>query len=230
MFKIMSASGKIAGVIAFSGFIFAMTTVKIPQKALAMNVCRIADPNDVSLNVRDRPNGKLINSLRNGREVYIHKIGYDKKGRSWARVGGYYKGRYRNWGWVFRRYIDCYSSTTSITEADKFRFQIRNCKRTKGEVICGLIITNTTDRNQEISFSVEDGRAIDVSGNVYDISTIRLGRKSDYAVSTTLTPRIPTKVNYYFAIPWGINRLEAIEFEYYNNGNRKLAIRNIQIE
>ncbi|MBD2181133.1 SH3 domain-containing protein [Planktothrix sp. FACHB-1355] len=75
----------------------------------AESVCQVTDPTGTPLNVRDRPNGRIINTLRNGREVYIQEISYDNKGRPWAKIGGYYNGQYRVWGWVIREFISCYN-------------------------------------------------------------------------------------------------------------------------
>ena len=46
----------------------AMLSIALPARA---EMCRIADPTDTSLNVRDTPGGKVINKLRNGRKVFI---------------------------------------------------------------------------------------------------------------------------------------------------------------
>jgi len=78
------------------------------QPVNAKTVCQVTDPTGTPLNVRNSPNGKVVNALRNGREVYIHEIAYDDRGRPWALVGGYYEGIYRTWGWVFREFISCY--------------------------------------------------------------------------------------------------------------------------
>lgn len=71
-------------------------------------VCQVTDPTGTPLNVRNSPNGRVINALRNGREVYILKTSYDSQGRTWVFVGGYYRGEYRVWGWVLREFISCY--------------------------------------------------------------------------------------------------------------------------
>lgn len=78
--------------------------------ANAEKVCKVTDPTGTPLNVRDEPNGRVINSLRNGREVYIEDTLYDNQGRPWVKIGGYYNGKYRIWGWVFREFISCYDS------------------------------------------------------------------------------------------------------------------------
>jgi hypothetical protein len=78
--------------------------------AKAETVCKVTDPTGTPLNVRDTPNGRVINTLKNGREVSINQISYDSKGRPWAKVGGYYNGEYRVWGWVLREFISCYNN------------------------------------------------------------------------------------------------------------------------
>ncbi len=93
--------------IAASLLILGAVTVALPAKA--ESVCKIADPTGTPLNVRDQPNGRVINSLRNGREVYIEDTVVDDQGRSWVKIGGYYNNTYRLWGWVFRDFLSCYN-------------------------------------------------------------------------------------------------------------------------
>ncbi|QHU98956.1 SH3 domain-containing protein [Synechocystis sp. CACIAM 05] len=76
----------------------------------AKEICKVTDPTGTPLNVRESPNGKVINALRNNREVEILEIDFDQQGRHWAKVAGYYQGRYRVWGWVIREFISCYKS------------------------------------------------------------------------------------------------------------------------
>jgi hypothetical protein len=92
--------------IATSLLILAAVTVALPAKA--EKVCKVTDPTGTPLNVRDQPNGQVINSLRNGREVFIEEVTYDDQDRPWVKVGGYYNGTYRVWGWVFREFVSCY--------------------------------------------------------------------------------------------------------------------------
>jgi hypothetical protein len=80
----------------------------ISPPAKAERVCRVTDPTGTPLNVRDRPNGRIVNTLRNGREVKIHETTYDGQGRPWVLLGGYYEGVYRTWGWVIREFVSCY--------------------------------------------------------------------------------------------------------------------------
>lgn len=83
--------------------------------------CLIADPNDTTLNVRDGPRGKVINRLKNGRTVFHLGIEFDARGKPWAKVGGMYKGRWRNWGWVFEASLKC--STSEAYEASGSRVE-----------------------------------------------------------------------------------------------------------
>lgn len=78
----------------------------LPTKA--ETICKVTDPTGTPLNVRDRPNGKVINTLRNGREVRIDETGSDNQGRRWAKIGSFQNGKYRVWGWVIREFVSCY--------------------------------------------------------------------------------------------------------------------------
>jgi hypothetical protein len=86
-----------------------VTIISLPLSAKAEKICQVTDPTGTPLNVRSSPNGRITNTLRNGREVYIQKIETDEKGRLWALIGGYYQGQYKVWGWVFREFISCYN-------------------------------------------------------------------------------------------------------------------------
>lgn len=80
-----------------------------PQAAEAVgNNCFVGDPQDYYANVRQTPNGKVINGLRNGRKVFIQDTKYDSKGRPWYYLTGWYNGEYRYWGWVIYWSVDCY--------------------------------------------------------------------------------------------------------------------------
>lgn len=84
-----------------------LTCIGMGLPAMAGTVCQVADPTGTPLNVRAAPKGRIINALRNGREVEILKTSYDRQGNPWAKVGGYYRGQYRVWGWVFQDYLNC---------------------------------------------------------------------------------------------------------------------------
>ncbi|MFB2934233.1 hypothetical protein ACE1B6_03060 [Aerosakkonemataceae cyanobacterium BLCC-F154] len=75
----------------------------------AETICKVTDPTGTPLNVRDRPNGKVINTLRNGRQIRIDQLAEDEKGRTWAKVGSFENGKYRVWGWVIREFVSCYN-------------------------------------------------------------------------------------------------------------------------
>jgi hypothetical protein len=80
-----------------------------PLPVFAEQVCQVTDPTGTPLNVRATPNGKVINALKNGREVSIIETTYDDQDRPWAKIAGYYQGQYRVWGWVLREFISCYN-------------------------------------------------------------------------------------------------------------------------
>jgi clan AA aspartic protease (TIGR02281 family) len=74
------------------------------SNAVAQSRCVVADPTGTPLNIRSEPNGKIVDTLRNGILVEIIASG-SSHGRSWA-----YIGRVDNklpLGWVFRGYLNC---------------------------------------------------------------------------------------------------------------------------
>jgi hypothetical protein len=93
----------------FPLFFLACTVISpIRAENRVEKVCKVTDPTGTPLNVRDSPNGRIINALRKDREVYIQKTAYDNQDRAWILVGGYYEGSYRTWGWVFKEFVSCY--------------------------------------------------------------------------------------------------------------------------
>lgn len=90
----------------------ATTTVFISALVLpakAERVCQVTDPTGTPLNVREQPNGKVVSTLKNGRDVYIKETAFDRPGRPWARVSSYSGGKQKYWGWVYREFISCYN-------------------------------------------------------------------------------------------------------------------------
>lgn len=98
------------------------------NSAQAERVCKVTDPTNTPLNIRDQPNGKVINKLRNEREVYIIETSYDDKHRPWVYLGGYYKGEYRQWGWAIREFVSCFDrqclKMNKITGRYTYRFAV----------------------------------------------------------------------------------------------------------
>lgn len=124
--------------------------------------------------------------------------------------------------------------TKSTVEDTNFSFQLPNCQRVRDELVCGVKVTNLTDTPQDIRFNSKDARVVDLSGNVYSLSKIQMGEEEfTVYLSTTLTPGIPTKINYHFTVPQEVNRLAGIEFQYRadatKNRYRKVGIRDISI-
>jgi hypothetical protein len=99
---------KLPHLLLYVTFLFFVNTLVLPVKA--ETVCKVTDPTGTPLNVRDAPNGRIINTLKNGREVDILQRAYDNKNRPWVKVGGYHNGKYRIWGWVIREFISCYDN------------------------------------------------------------------------------------------------------------------------
>jgi len=80
------------------------TAVAVPSS------CRVMDPTGTPLNVREEPNGVVVDTLTNGTLLQVLGIQQDSRGREWARVQ-----TQRALGWAFRDYIDC--SPTRVAQA-----------------------------------------------------------------------------------------------------------------
>jgi hypothetical protein len=67
--------------------------------------CTVDDPTGTPLNIRERPNGRIIGALYNGVTVYVRDLTIDAaSGQRWAYIIPLNTGKS---GWVFRPYLDC---------------------------------------------------------------------------------------------------------------------------
>ena len=76
-------------------------TNKSREKSLAS--CRVNDPNDTYVNLRQTPNGSLIGPVANGTSIQITGYQSDSQGRDWAEV---YTSN-KQVGYMFRRMLSC---------------------------------------------------------------------------------------------------------------------------
>jgi hypothetical protein len=74
----------------------------------AGKTCRVTDPTGTPLNARLRPNGKVVNRIKNGRNVYVQSIDRDDEGKPWVLVAIKNQGNYKILGYVLREFISCY--------------------------------------------------------------------------------------------------------------------------
>ena len=84
------------------GVFWGLNIASFSSPAVA-ETCLVNDPTGTPLNVRKSPNGKVIGSIPNDKEVSILGISIDKKGRSWAKV----KGNAGSTGWILRKFVTC---------------------------------------------------------------------------------------------------------------------------
>jgi Bacterial SH3 domain len=68
-------------------------------------MCVVQDPTDTTLNLRDKPNGKVVGRLTNGTSVSILSTVRDSKGRIWAKLSLDDSETAR--GYVLRKFLDC---------------------------------------------------------------------------------------------------------------------------
>jgi Bacterial SH3 domain len=67
--------------------------------------CFVADPTSSPLNVRDRPNGRIVGQVPNNSEVMIKAIKKDRKGKAWAKI--IQKNSESSSGYVVLKYLQC---------------------------------------------------------------------------------------------------------------------------
>jgi hypothetical protein len=84
-------------------------------QASTQKLCRVAGLSGASLNVRAAPDGTVVDTLNNGEQVAIldHDVGSERKWVSVARLGGS-----DPIGWVFKRYLDCASTTAASAKSN----------------------------------------------------------------------------------------------------------------
>lgn len=73
--------------------------------ASAQQFCYVADPTGTPLNVRIEPNGRVVGTVRNGRQVVIAETRRDDQGRVWAFVRDLDTNV--GIGWVYRSFLNC---------------------------------------------------------------------------------------------------------------------------
>jgi len=149
------ANGKYKGNYRNWGWVFmaSLDCASSNEKDLPAKLsCIVADPLDPTLNVRSSPNGTVINRLRNGRKINVTRIKKDLKGRPWGYAVGDYKGRFRQWGWVFMRNIDC---NNTPEQNNKYWIQIAS-REAKSEAI-DIARTYATNFSETMVFSAENG-------------------------------------------------------------------------
>ncbi|MBX9760589.1 MAG: SH3 domain-containing protein [Beijerinckiaceae bacterium] len=83
-----------------------LATVLFSAHAQAQSRCKVMDPTGTPLNVRDMPNGKVIDQLPNGLIVAVVDHSRDRNGRAWAYVRDAREAE--PLGWVFREFIACF--------------------------------------------------------------------------------------------------------------------------
>jgi hypothetical protein len=69
--------------------------------------CEVADPTGTPLNVRAKPNGRIVGKLRNGSIVWQDDFLYDSMGREWLKVGIYRGKKYTVLGYVLKDLLNC---------------------------------------------------------------------------------------------------------------------------
>ncbi len=67
--------------------------------------CTVSDPTDTPLNIRQQPNGKIIDRLDNGMQVEVLRTRTDRKGEIWIQISVGDSETVR--GYVLRKFLNC---------------------------------------------------------------------------------------------------------------------------
>jgi hypothetical protein len=84
----------------------------LPSLAKSDNIsnktCRVTDPTGSPLNIRLKPNGKIVARIRNQRIVYPQSIIRDDNGKKWTLIAIEENNKPLVLGWALREFISCY--------------------------------------------------------------------------------------------------------------------------
>ena len=89
------------------GILFLLVVLVVTAMAVNAQKCEVADPTGTQLNVRAKPNGRIVGKLSNGSVVWQEDYLYDSMGREWLKVGIYRGKKYAVLGYVLKDYLSC---------------------------------------------------------------------------------------------------------------------------
>jgi hypothetical protein len=69
--------------------------------------CEVTDSTGTPLNIRNKPNGRVVGKLRNGTVLWQEDYLYDSMGREWLKVGIYRGKKYTVLGYVLKDLLSC---------------------------------------------------------------------------------------------------------------------------
>ena len=75
---------------------------------ISNKTCRVSDPTGSPLNIRLKPNGKIVARIRNKRVVYPQSIIRANNGKKWTLIAIEEKHKTLVLGWGLREFISCY--------------------------------------------------------------------------------------------------------------------------
>jgi hypothetical protein len=75
---------------------------------ISNKICRVTDPTGSPLNIRLKPNGKIVARIRNQRIVYPQSIIRADNGKKWTLIAIEEDHKILVLGWGLREFISCY--------------------------------------------------------------------------------------------------------------------------
>lgn len=179
--------------------------------------CIITPSDGPALNVRDKPNGKVVNRLTWFRLVDIVRTRNDSKGRPWGYAIGNYKGKQRNWGWIFMKETHCFDKP-----------------RKKNKKACGwwvFVEVEYENSSPDITFNLRDAKILarEFKGSVHRAKSwvnSEWALNSDYDYSDDYVVTLGPFNSSSKALKIGKSKLDSDAFYTYNpcNDDRYLLI------
>lgn len=119
------------------------------------------------------------------------------------------------------------SKAEQVVEENGFKWELQNCRRAGQKVICNFLVTDTGQRDKELSLIGRSSRMFDLSGNEYRVTANNIGEDKTY---TNLIRGIPTKASFTFLLPPEVTKIAVFEIIYNSSLDElKLQFRDINV-
>jgi hypothetical protein len=89
------------------GICFSCLPTIAKSDSISNKICRVTDPTGSPLNIRLKPNGKIVARIRNQRLVYPQSI-ITNNGKKWTLIAIEEDHKILVLGWGLREFISCY--------------------------------------------------------------------------------------------------------------------------
>lgn len=93
-------------------------------------------------------------------------------------------------------------SPISVVEQNDFKFELKQCKIENRQIICEVIITNTSDLDKELGIKIKESKLFDEQGNEYPAAIVKIAnstsQKGWHYLNKLLVAGVPTPIEFIF--------------------------------